>query len=87
MNRKLLNIIGVLINTSAFGFNINEMYGRFMLNITQAFELVNVNMILTIIISVLAIVWWRVKIKGQKMQNKLYQLEIEEKKRELEKEK
>jgi len=81
MNSKLFsNTYGFLINTLAIGFNFND----YINHLKQALQLVNINTVLTIIISLLAIVWWRVKIKDIKIQREIHQIELKKKRLELE---
>jgi len=88
MKRLSSNLYGLFINLSAFGFNINETFGLIKLKVIDFIgELgVNVNEILTVVLSFLAILWWIQKIKDMKAQKELHRLEIKKKQLELEQE-
>jgi hypothetical protein len=64
-NRLVFNFFGVPLNVSAIGFNLGAW-------LTHQ----NVNQILTIIISLLAISWWLMKIYDQYISTKIKKEEI-----------
>lgn len=80
IHSKAFNFLGVPINLGAIGFNMNEAFGWIQINLSEIFQAVdvNLNLVTSVALFILACVWWRFKIKGETARKKKNEFECEE---------
>lgn len=81
VNNETLTKWGKPVNLTFFGWNFGQLFGWLKFDkfnfLNELFDLTNINLVVTIVVGLMAGLWWKIRIKNERLQKELRELEKE----------